>query len=695
MNKFEETKWWMRETENWQTGKPPLETPEDLELLRNVLRFHEYRYYVLSDPLIDDFAYDALYKRLEAAETEHPEWITPASPTQRVGGGLNEGFATVSHLVPMLSLDNSYNAGDLLDFDRKAREASGLREIEYCVEPKYDGASISLIYENDVLTRAATRGDGVQGDDITTNTRRIRNIPLWASLKSHGLQMMEVRGEVLLNKKNFEAFNAGLMEEGLPPLANPRNAASGSLRMKDPREVERRKLEAFLYHVGYAVPNHETELPDTHFGMLQMLSDMGFRTPAQGAKVFTGMEAVIAYCLEFEARRDDLDYEIDGMVIKVNSLPLQDRLGMTSHHPRWAIAYKFKARQAVSVLRRVEYQVGRTGAVTPVAKIDPVPIGGVTVTSITLHNEDFIAEKNLMLGDTVVVERAGDVIPQISHVLEEKREGGQMPIVFPEKCPVCAGELVRETGEAVWRCINAECPAQVAERMIHFVSKDAMDIRSLGEQQVRRFFELGLLQDIPGLYRLDFEEIGKLEKFGKKSVSNLQKSIEDSKKQPLYRLIFGLGIRHVGETMAKTIARSVGHLYDLEQRTEESLLQLQDVGPKVAASIHAFFQNEQNREMLRELEALGLNLRQKEERPKGDGSFTGKTFLFTGTLETMKRSEAEALAESVGGSILSGVSSKLNYLVVGADAGSKLEKARKIPTVDILTEEQFLKMVNP
>lgn len=692
-------------TSQWMQGEKSCNTSTSTEELRQVLRFHEHRYYVLNDPLIADVEYDMLYKKLQAAEAAHPEWVTATSPTQRVGSSLNQGFETVSHLVPMLSLENSYNAEDLLDWDRKARESSGLSTLEYCIEPKFDGASISVIFEHDQLSRSATRGDGVQGDDITVNSRQIRNMPLTAAFSNFGIDTIEFRGEVLMSKKNFAAYNNKLAEEGVPPLANPRNAAAGSLRMKDPAEVGKRNLEAFFYHVSYTTgkaaagapnlfaPAGTQALPTTHQGMLQMLWQCGFRSPVQEVKVVQGIEAVIEHCAWFESHRDDLPYEIDGLVIKINDLALQEKMGMTTHHPRWAIAYKFKARQATSTLQAVEFQVGRTGAVTPVAKIAPVHIGGVTVSSISIHNEDYIREKQLMIGDRVLVERAGDVIPQIVRSQPEFRNGSEQAIRFPTECPVCNSSLFKEEGEAVWRCVNAECPAQSVERIIHFVSKDAMDIKSFGEQQVRRFYELGLMQDIPGLYQLDFGSIASLDGFGKKSITNLESSIEQSKQQPLHRLIYALGIRHVGETMAKTLARSVKHLMELQHKSVDDLMQLEDIGPKVAGSIVQFFGNAQNIHMLQQLEALGISMQASEISQPVAGNLSGKTFLFTGTLSKFKRSEAEAMAEAKGGQILGGVSSKLNYLVVGEDAGSKLEKAKKIPSISILSEDEFLAMM--
>lgn len=670
--------------------------PSQAGQLRDVLRFHEYRYYVLNDPLIADGEYDQLFKELERIEKEDPSLITADSPTQRVARGLTKDFPVAQHLVPMLSLDNSYNAEDLVDFDRKARELTGLAEIEYCVEPKFDGGSISLIYEDDLMVRGATRGNGVEGDEITTNIKQIRSIPLSAKFSRYGMQTVEIRGEVLINKNNFARYNQQLVEQGLAPLANPRNAASGTLRIKDPAEVGKRNLEAFVYHISYFTTPATKELPfTTHSQSLELLWELGFRSPRQEMKVFKGIQKVIDYCLEFEHTRDDLPYEIDGMVIKVNDLDLQDRMGMTSHHPRWAIAYKFKARQGTSKLLGVEFQVGRTGSITPVAKIQPVPIGGVTVSSISLFNEDVIKEKDLMIGDTVLVERAGDVIPYIVKSQPELRKGDEQHIRFPRNCPVCHSKLFKEEGEAVWRCINIECPAQVVERIIHFNSKDAMDIRGFGDAIVRKFYEMGLLKDIPGLYTLDFEKIGQLEGFGKKSVDNLQAAIEKSKTQPLHRLIFGLGIRFVGETTAKTLANAVSHLMDFRTFSKEDLLNLEDVGPKVAGSIHHFFSNESNIEMLKELEKLGLSLKnEKKGQPSGDGSLAGQTFLFTGTLPTLKRDQAEAMAEAQGGKIMSGVSAKLNYLVVGEDAGSKLEKAKKINTVKIISEAEFLKLLS-
>jgi DNA ligase (NAD+) len=670
---------------------------EELQKLRDVLRFHEYRYYIMNDPLIADGEYDKLYKQLQAIEASNPGLITPDSPTQRVAKGLTDDFPKVLHLVPMLSLENSYNAEDLRDWDRKVRELSKLQQVEYCVEPKFDGASISVIYERDMLLRGVTRGNGVEGDDITPNIRQVKSVPLSASFSSYGIEMIEIRGEVLMNKNSFKKYNDQLLEQNLAPLANPRNAAAGALRIKDSREVARRNLQAFLYNVSYHVhdPNFKAHTAlETHSGMLEMLWNLGFRSPQKELRVVKGIDAVIDYCNEYETERDNLPYEIDGMVIKVNDIDLQDRLGMTTHHPRWAMAFKFRARQATSKLRAVEYQVGRTGSVTPVAKIEPVPIGGVTVGSVSLFNEDVIREKDLMIGDSVLVERAGDVIPYIVKALSELRSGKEIPIVFPKNCPVCGDELVKPAEEAVWRCVNINCKAQVVERIIHFTSKDAMDIRGFGEANVRKFFDLGFLPDIPGIYRIPFDKIRSLEGFGEKSITNLQAAIESSKSQPLNRLIFGLGIRYVGETTAKVLAHSIKHLPDFADFGIDQLTDLEDIGPKVAGSIYQFFHNDDNIAMLKELENLGLTLKSSRKSSMDKGNLGGQTFLFTGTLPTLKRSDAEAMVEAQGGKLLGSVSSKLNYLIVGEDAGSKLEKAKKISSVRIISEAEFLEMVN-
>ncbi|MEY3118265.1 MAG: NAD-dependent ligase LigA [Bacteroidota bacterium] len=679
-------------------AKEYLTNPHTIELdsLKKLLKFNEYQYYVLNEPLISDYEYDQLYQQLLSIESANTALITPDSPSQRVGNSLNTSFVTIPHLVPMLSLENSYNADDLIDFDRKATEGAGYEKLTYCVEPKFDGASISLVYENDLLIRACTRGDGVAGEDITQNIKQIKSIPLSIPLSEYGIKQIEIRGEVIISKDAFAAFNEKLKLKQQAPLANPRNAAAGSLRMKDPKEVAERNLDAFIYHISYVLPipgAKLTPLLQSHSGTLSLLWNLGFRSPQKERKIIEGVHNVIDYCTSFEIGRDQLPYDIDGLVIKIDDVMLQEKLGMTSHHPRWAIAYKFKARQATTIIENVEFQVGRTGAVTPVAKLQPVALGGVTVSSISMHNEEYIKEKDIRLGDTVIIERAGDVIPQIVQSISSLRKGTEQMITFPTTCPACSATLEKEEAEAVWRCISPLCKAQIVERIIHFVSKDAMDIKSFGEANIRKFYEIGILPNVPAVYTLDFEKVTQLEGFGKKSIDNLQAAIANSKNQPLYRLIYGLGIRFVGETTAKTVASQIQHILDLTNLTEEQLQSFEDVGVKVAKSIYAYFHEENNIAMIRQLESLGLNMIQTNTTAI-DGNLAGLNFLFTGTLIQLKRTEAEAMVEARGGHILGGVSSKLNYLVVGEDAGSKLEKAKKIASIKVISEADFVELIS-
>lgn len=663
-------------------------------ILTNLLRFADWKYYVQDDPILADQEYDAFYKQLLQLEKQNPNLVSPDSPSQRIANGISDKFETAQHLVPMLSLSNSYNPDDLQEWDERNIEAK-IGDYQYAVEPKYDGASISLIYEDNQLVRGTTRGNGLEGENITINVKQIKSVPLQIEMRAMGMHTIEIRGEVIIPKSNFETINEQRIKEGLAPLANPRNAASGSLRMLDAAEVGKRGLSAVMYHVsyiqmmeGYTVP---TEF-HSHYGIVGWLKKVGFQTPYDQMISAHTINEVKTACLDFEVKRDELPYEIDGMVVKIDKIAQQDELGMTTHHPRWAMAYKFKARQATSKLIDVEFQVGRTGIVTPVAKITPVPIGGVMVASISLFNEDVIQEKDLKIGDTVLVERAGDVIPYIVKSLAELRTGEETAIHFPKQCPKCEEAVVKFDGEVAWRCVNKNCPAQVVESIIHFASKNAMDIRNMGDANVRKFYELGIVQNVADIYQLPYDRLATLDKLGAKSISNLQTAIEKSKQQPLHRLIFGLGIRFVGETTAKTLARTVEHILDLKNRSLEDLMVLEDVGPKVANSVVDFFAVEENIHLIENLEKLGVNVINQQKNNasnEAEGAFTGKTFLFTGTLSQFKRSDAEQLVEAKGAKLLSGVSSKLNYLVVGADAGSKLEKAKKLGTVIILNETEF------
>lgn len=676
------------------------------EELRQLIVYHEWRYYLLNDPVVSDYEYDQLYKQLEAIEEAHPELVTPDSPTQRVSADLTEDFPSVEHLTPMLSLANSYNAEDLYEFDQQIKRFLNMSEeedIEYAVEPKFDGGSIALVYEDDLLARAATRGNGTLGEEMTANARAIRSVPLSAKFSDAGLHKVELRGEVIIRKDVFAEMNKARAGAGLTLFANARNTATGGLRMKDPKEVAQRGLEAFIYTLGYGADQdgkNQLDRFDTHYESLDLLADLGFKVPKDNneRKLCLNIKEVVDFCQAWEAKREDYPYEIDGMVVKVNSRELQERTGSTSHHPRWAIAFKFAAKQATSRLLKVEYQVGKIGTITPVAKVEPVALAGVTISSISLHNEDFIREKDLHLGDTVLIERAGDVIPYIVKAMPELRDGSETPIEFPRYCPINDTgqpvELERSEGEAAWRCPNCVCGAQDLQRIIFHVSKPAMDIEGFGKQIVERFYDLGWLRTMADVYRLDYDKIAELEGFGEKSAENLRRSVEKAKQQPIHRLLHSLSIHHLGQKVSKLLAGEIDHVLDLQDWTEEDYTHIKDVGPKVAHNVMAYFSVPRNIEILRDMESLGVNLRQTEEdRPKAavsEGPFVGKTILFTGTLQNMSRKEAQQKAEAAGAKNISAVSGNLDILVVGEKAGSKLKKAQELGTVEVLTEEEFL-----
>ena len=696
----------MTESTEWNDDEMQVQTDNllykqlgkvDIPGLRAALKYHDWKYYVQAEPSISDIEYDKLFKALKDLEAKYPELVTPDSPTQRVAQVLTSDFQTVEHTVPMLSLSNSYNADDLFAFDESVKKLSNRSDIQYAVEPKYDGASIALIYENDMLTRAATRGNGTEGEEITGNAKRIKNIPLQADFSKYGISKIELRGEVVIELGVFDRMNEARETEGLKVFQNSRNTASGSLRMKDPEEVAKRNLEAFIYQIGYAADAQGNELLGdkllSHFENIDMLHALGFQTPQEEKTLVSSIEEVSEFVKEWEEKRDGYNYEIDGMVVKVNDLRLQNSLGFTAHHPRWAIAFKFKARQATTQLLNIEYQVGRTGAVTPVAKLDPVRLAGVTVSSVSLHNADFIHEKDIHLGDYVKVERAGDVIPYIASVDLTRRDKVEA-VVFPTECPSCAAQLVRPEGEAVWRCENAECPAQAEERMIHFVSKGAMDIEGLGKDIVKRFMTEGIVSKIEDIYRLDYEAILSLEGWKDKSVENLRSGVEKSKSQPLWRLLVALGIRHVGSATAKMLEKQIQRIDDLVSWNADSLAELEDVGPKVAESILSFFHNEENQALIKSLEELGVKVEKTEEDSAlKSNKLEGLTFLFTGSLSRFSRDKAKELVEENGGKNISGVSAKLNYLVAGEKAGSKLTKAEKLG-IPVISEDEFLGMID-
>jgi len=676
---------------------------EDVVALREIINFHDWKYYLKAEPIISDVEYDKLFKSLKELENSYPELVTSDSPTQRVAQALTKDFKTVAHTVPMLSLSNSYNAEDLNAFDESIIKLSNREGFSYCVEPKFDGASIALVYENDRLVRAATRGNGTEGEEITANAREIKRIPHVAPFSKFGIHKIELRGEVVIELETFDSMNEQREKAGLKVFQNSRNTASGSLRMKDTKEVAKRNLEAFIYQIGFVVDDKGNEMLGeaftSHFQNIEMLAGLGFQVPGQEKTLSKNIEDVVGFVKGWEAKRDNYNYEIDGMVVKVDNLRLQNSLGSTAHHPRWAIAYKFKARQATTQLLNIEYQVGRTGAVTPVAKLDPVRLAGVTVSSVSLHNADFILEKDVHIGDYVKVERAGDVIPYIAGVdLNKRKQVGE--VIFPTNCPSCEAKLVRPEGEAVWRCENVECPAQAEERVIHFVSKGAMDIDGMGKDIIKRFMLEGLLSNIEDIYRLDYEQILALEGWKYKSVENLRQGVADSMQQPLWRLLVGLGIRHVGSATAKILEKQIQRIDDLERWTPDSLAELEDVGPKVAESISSFFQNEENQQMLKNLEQFGVKVEKtKEDNILKSTKLEGLTFLFTGALSKFSRDKAKELVEENGGKNISGVSTKLNYLVAGEKAGSKLTKAGKIndkageTMIHVISEDDFLEMI--
>ncbi len=671
--------------------------------LHRVLRFHEWRYSVKNDPVISDFEYDSLYKMLEKIESDRPDLIDENSPTQRVSADLVANFVPVAHLTPMLSLDNSYNAEDLQAFDTAVKKQAMLpadAEIEYCVEPKFDGGTVVLVFENDQLTRAATRGNGSLGDEITMNMRTVKSIPLGAKFSEKGFQKVELRGEALIRKDVFEKMNARRLAAGEQLFANPRNAATGGLRTKDPKETAARNLDAFIYTFGYGVDNQGvTRLGQfgTHDESIRFLGSLGFKVPTDGHGVFKNIGEVAAFCAEWQDRRDGYEYELDGMVVKVNSLAIQEKCGATSHHPRWAIAYKFKARQATTRLLDIEFQVGKTGAVTPVAKLEPVALAGVTVSSVSLHNEENIKMRDIRIGDQVLVERAGDVIPQIVKSMPELRDGSEKVVIYPKNCPVCNSILVKPGEEAVWRCENSSCEAQVIQRMIHHASKDAMDIEGFGESIVERFFRLGMLHSLADIYRIDYQAVAKLEGFGEKSANNLRAAIEKAKKNPIQRFLYSLAVHHMGRKASKLLAAEIGHVLELADWDEARFQEIKDIGPVVTRNVMNYFSNEKNVALLREIESLGVNLTQTDEDRRAesaaDGPLLGKSILFTGTLATMSRENAETKAAAAGATIASGVSARLGILVVGEKAGSKLKKAQALGTVEILTEQEFLEKI--
>jgi len=656
--------------------------------LRDQIRHHEYRYYVLNEPEISDYEFDQLMHRLQELERAHPELVTPDSPTQRVGGQPAEEFPKVRHAVQMLSLDNTYSIEELQDFGRRVRELAGREKVEYVAELKLDGLSMSLTYENGVLTHGVTRGDGTTGEDVTTNVRTIRSVPLRIDPKIMDAigspKRFEVRGEVIMTLKAFELLNAQREAAGEAKFANPRNAAAGSMRQLDPRIVADRKLDMYLYQllVDGRVPLAE------HWKALEALTRMGFKVNPN-RRLCKSFEELQAYIQEWESKRDRLDYEIDGIVVKVNDTRLWEELGTTAKSPRWAVAYKYPARQATTKVLEIRAQVGRTGTLTPVADLEPVDVGGVTVSHATLHNMDEIVRLGVRIGDTVLIQRAGEVIPQVVKVVKSAPDG--RPFAMPKKCPVCGGAVHRTEGEVAYRCVNAACPARLKESLLYFAGRRAMNIDGLGDKLVDQLVDRGLVHDAADLYSLTHEQLANLERMGEKSAQNLVDEIEDSKQAELARLIFALGIRFVGERTGQLLADHFGSLDKLAKASEEELLQVEEVGPRVAEAILEFFREKRNLAVIEKLRKAGLQFEQKKAR-KAEGKLAGKQFVLTGTLPTYSREQATRLIEEAGGRVIGSVSKKTDYVVVGADPGSKLDKARALG-VKTLDEAELLKLL--
>ena len=649
-----------------------------IQELREQLREHEYRYYILSEPTISDYDFDQMMRELKRLEEEHPELITPDSPSQRVGGEPAKEFPSFTFSRPMLSLENAYSEEELHDWGRRVVQLAETEAVDYVAELKIDGLSVALIYENGLLDKAVTRGDGRTGEVVTGNVRTIHSVPL----RLQENVSVEVRGEVFLGLKAFRQVNEEREQAGEPRFANPRNSAAGSLRQLDPGMAARRPLDFYGYWI-YPTKPLQSET-------LKWITRLGLKVNPH-RRLCHSLEEVVNFCRYWEEHRDDLDYEIDGVVVKVNSVDFQGRLGSTSKSPRWAIAVKFQARQAATKLVGIRVQVGRTGALTPVAELEPVQLGGTTIRNATLHNEDEIERLGLQINDRVLIERGGDVIPKVVKVVEQAPD--RIPFQMPTSCPVCGSEVFREEGEAVRRCLSQTCPAKLKESLLYWASRKAMKIDGLGERLADQLIAKDLVHDVSGLYHLTQEQLEELERMGPKSAENLVKEIDASRSLEFWRLLFGIGIRHVGERTAQILARQFRSIERLEQASEEEFEEVHEVGPKLAESIHKFFRQHENRALIERLRASGLRMESDAvEQPKAEQVFAGKTFVLTGTLDTMTREEAGALIVERGGRVIASVSKKTGFVVVGRDPGTKLDKARELG-VAILDERQFRAML--
>ncbi|MGH8103820.1 MAG: NAD-dependent DNA ligase LigA [bacterium] len=659
--------------------------------LREVVAFHAYRYYVLDDPVISDAQYDQLFTALQSLEEKFPDIVTPDSPTHRVGGPPVKSLPEARHLVEMLSLDNTYNEDDLREFDRRVHDNLDGERAEYFVEIKLDGASCALLYENDLLVRGATRGDGVTGEDVTHNIKTIQSVPLRATFSAHGIKTIELRGEVIFPKAEFERLNKERERDGLQLYANPRNTGAGTLRLQDPKEVARRRLDAFWYNISHTEGKRLGRDIKTHIECLELLKSAGLKVQPNYEHC-RDIDAVLKLCKKWENKIRSLPYEADGLVVKINSLDQQARLGATIHHPRWATAFKFQANQAVTQLKDIIISVGRTGTLNPTAVLEPVPIGGVTVSRVTLFNEEEIERKDIRIGDRVLIERAGEVIPHIIRVETSYRTGKEKKFKMLDHCPSCGAPVFRDPEEVAVRCVNSKCIAQLKERIAHYASRGAMDIEHLGYETVNQFVDAGLLKDIADIYKIKKDQILDLDRWADKSAENMLEAIKASKRRDLWRLIHGLGIRMIGEKASKLLEEHIGSIWDFTDKTIEQLSEIEGFGPERAGSVKEFFSVKGNLELIQELDKAGVNLN-AAKAPKKAGPLAGLTFVVTGTLEKYSRDEIHALIEQNGGKIGGSVSAKTSYLVAGKNAGSKLDKAKKLG-VPILSESSFLKLIN-
>ena len=658
----------------------------EIDKLRERINHHNWKYHTLDDPEIDDAQFDDLFRRLLALEEQYPELVTSDSPTQRVGGAPLERFSTVRHAMPMLGLSNVEDEARFLDFHERILKALDGADVEYVAEPKFDGVSVELVYERGALLTASTRGDGETCEDVTANVKTIRTIPLKLNPAENPPETLDVRGEILIPVKDFDRLNEQRRTADEKTFANPRNAAAGSLRQLDPRVTASRPLDIFCWGAGRVSENIATQAE-----LLDAYKRWGLRVAADW-KLCSSPDEVIEYYRNILDTRDSSPYEMDGVVVKINDFNQQRELGIRSRSPRWATAYKFPPREEISKILAIEVNVGRTGAVTPVARLEPVRIAGVTVSNATLHNQDEVDRKDVRVGDYVVVRRAGDVIPEVLRVLVEKRAGDEKPFRIPDTCPVCGSKVVREEDEAVHRCVNLSCPAQLVERIKHFASRNAMDIEGLGDKLVRQLFEKNMVETPADLYNLEKEQVAALDRMADKSAQNLLDALEKSKTATLPRFLFALGIRHVGEHVAKVLADSFKSLDALEKATGEELVAVHEIGPEVAGSVRDFFDREENIEALENLLAAGITFEQSDETEDAGTSFAGMTFVLTGAMDSFTRNEAKAQIEARGGRVASSVSKKTNYVVAGADPGSKLDKARELG-VEIIDEVAFGKLL--